>query len=126
MSVRAFLRRSFEPALRKAGIVGASWHTLRHTAASRRVMAGVDLVAVKELLGHRDIQTTLRYSHMTPGHLQEAVNKGSLVHNRDLDRDRATTLRIQPSLNHSEDDGRQGEELVRPEGFEPPALRSVV
>jgi integrase len=41
-------------------------------------MAGVDLVSVKEILGHRDIQTTLRYSHLAPGHLKEAINKGSL------------------------------------------------
>src|SRR5215831_4650228 len=45
---------------------------------SRRVMAGVDLVSVKEILGHKDIQTTLRYSHLAPGHLREAVNRGSL------------------------------------------------
>lgn len=50
-------------ALRKAGIQGANWHTLRHTAASRRVMAGVDLVSVKKIMGHRNIETTLRYSH---------------------------------------------------------------
>jgi site-specific recombinase XerD len=41
-------------------------------------MAGADLVSVKEILGHRDIQTTLRYSHLAPGHLKEAINKGSL------------------------------------------------
>jgi site-specific recombinase XerD len=79
MDNRAFLRRSFEPGLRKAGIVGVCWHSLRHTAASRRVMAGVDLVSVKEILGHRDIQTTLRYAHRDPGHLREAVNRGSLA-----------------------------------------------
>jgi hypothetical protein len=63
----------------QAGIQGACWHTLRHTAASRRIMAGVDLVAVKEILGHRDIVTTLRYSHLSPGHLQDAINRGSLI-----------------------------------------------
>src|SRR5439155_16190043 len=51
MDSSAFMRRSFRPALRKAAIAGACWHTLRHTAASRRVMAGVDLYSVKELLG---------------------------------------------------------------------------
>ncbi len=75
---QSFINHVYTPSLQKAGIVGACWHTLRHTAASRRVMAGVDLVAVKEILGHRDIQTTLRYSHLTPGHLREAVNRGSL------------------------------------------------
>lgn len=76
---QSFVNHVFTPALRKAGIEGACWHTLRHTAASRRIMAGVDLVAVKEILGHRDIQTTLRYSHLAPGHLREAVNCGSLL-----------------------------------------------
>jgi len=51
---------------------------LRHTAASRRIMAGVDLVSVKEILGHRDIQTTMRYSPLRPAHLRQAVNRGGL------------------------------------------------
>jgi hypothetical protein len=42
-------------------------------------MAGVDLVSVKEILGHRDIETTLRYAHLAPGHLRDAVNRGSLA-----------------------------------------------
>ena len=78
LDARAFMRYTFEPALRKAGIQGASWHKLRHTAASRRVMAGVDLVTVKEFLGHADIQTTMRYSHLAPGHLRAAINRGAL------------------------------------------------
>jgi integrase len=77
-NAQSFVNHVFSPSLVKAGIQGACWHTLRHTAASRRVMAGVDLVAVKEILGHRDIQTTLRYAHLAPGHLREAVNKGGL------------------------------------------------
>jgi integrase len=78
-NAQSFVNHVFSPALAKAGIQGACWHTLRHTAASRRVMAGVDLVSVKEILGHLDIQTTLRYSHLSPGHLREAVNRGSLT-----------------------------------------------
>ncbi|MEC4680664.1 MAG: tyrosine-type recombinase/integrase, partial [Nitrospirota bacterium] len=80
MDSRAFLRRAFEPALKKAGIQDASWHTLRHTTASRLVMAGVPLPTVKEILGHRDLQTTLKYSHLSPGHIQTAIEKGSLAH----------------------------------------------
>jgi len=74
----SFVNHIYTPALRKAGIAGACWHTLRHTAASRRIMAGVDLYTVKEFLGHRDIQTTLRYAHLSPSHLKAAVNRGSL------------------------------------------------
>lgn len=78
LDVRAFERRAYEPALRKTGIQGACWHTLRHTAASRRIMAGVDLVTVKEIMGHRDITTTLLYAHLAPQHLKDGVNRGSL------------------------------------------------
>ncbi len=42
-------------------------------------MAGVDLVSVQKILGHQSIQTTLRYSHLDPAHLQKAVNRGSLL-----------------------------------------------
>ncbi|MCM3901632.1 MAG: tyrosine-type recombinase/integrase [Pyrinomonadaceae bacterium] len=121
-----FSEISFAPALRKAGIQGASWHSVRHTAASRRIMAGVDLVTVKEFLGHRDIETTMQYSHLSPAHIKEGANRGSLgatllqipERNWDLNRDQeiaSTTERVQPR-----------DLLVRPEGLEPPTPRSVV
>jgi site-specific recombinase XerD len=50
-------------ACRKAGLVSITWHTLRHTFASRLNRNGADLVTVKELLGHADIKTTMRYAH---------------------------------------------------------------
>jgi hypothetical protein len=78
-SAVCFVAKVFKPALRKAGILEGRWHDLRHTAASRRVMAGVDLYAVKEILRHQNIATTMRYAHLSPGFLQEAVNRGSLV-----------------------------------------------
>lgn len=79
-SAQAFVNKVFDPALDRAGIRddAAVWHCLRHTAASRRVMAGVDLKAVQEFLGHLDIKTTLRYSHLSPDHLRRAVECGSL------------------------------------------------
>ncbi|MGE5190551.1 MAG: tyrosine-type recombinase/integrase, partial [Gemmatimonadota bacterium] len=49
------------------------FHDLRHSAASFMAMAGVDLMAIKQLLGHKTIQMTLRYSHLSPGHLRNAV-----------------------------------------------------
>lgn len=47
----------------RAGLTGITWHTLRHTFASRLTRSGVDLVPVKELLGHSTINTTMRYAH---------------------------------------------------------------
>jgi integrase len=118
MDSRAFLRRAFEPGLRRAGITGACWHSLRHTAASRRVMAGVDLVSVKEILGHRDIETTLRYAHLAPGHLRDAVNRGSLA---------GTVTKTVTSEEEKTEEKRQPiDYMVRPEGLEPPTLGSEV
>jgi len=39
------------------------------------VMAGVDLTTLKEILGHKDIKMTMRYSHLAPDHKLRAVEK---------------------------------------------------
>ena len=51
------------------------FHDLRHTFASHLVMAGVDLVTVKELLGHKTINMTNRYTHLAQEHKAQAVAK---------------------------------------------------
>ncbi len=43
-----------------------TWHGLRHSFASHRVMRGASLKPVQELLCHGSIEMTLRYSHLTP------------------------------------------------------------
>jgi integrase len=68
------VRTSFEKACMKAGIENFRFHDLRHTAASHMVMAGVDLKTVGDILGHRSITMTERYSHLTPEHKRKAVN----------------------------------------------------
>jgi site-specific recombinase XerD len=68
-------RRWFEPVLKDAKIANFSWHCLRHTFASRLVMAGVDIRTVQELLGHKTIGMTVRYSHLAPKHTLAAVER---------------------------------------------------
>jgi hypothetical protein len=65
----------FEPALPKAKIRRFSWHCLRHTFASRLVMVGVDLRTVQELMAHKSIEMTVRYSHLAPKHTLAAVER---------------------------------------------------
>ena len=70
-----FVNRVFLPALKAAKIEGFTWHCLRHTFASRLVMAGVDIRTVQELLGHKTLAMTLRYSHLSPEHQLDAVQR---------------------------------------------------
>jgi site-specific recombinase XerD len=65
----------FDEVISAAGIPDYTWHTNRHTFASRLVMAGVDLRTVQELLGHKSITTTLRYAHLAPTHQLAAVQR---------------------------------------------------
>ena len=57
----------------RAGIPVIGPHVLRHTFASRLVMAGVDIRTVQELMGHKDIKMTLRYTHLSPDHKRGAI-----------------------------------------------------
>jgi integrase len=65
----------FNPALKEAKIRGFTWHCLRHTFASRLVMAGVDIRTVGGLLGHKSLAMTMRYSHLAPEHNAAAVDR---------------------------------------------------
>ena len=84
-------------------------------------MAGVGLLAVKELLGHRDLETTLKYSHLSPKHLRESVNRGSLG-----SLVQTVAKSVAKEEISAEESVQPGDSVVRPEGLEPPTPRSVV
>lgn len=66
-------RSAWEHALEKAKIENLTFHSLRHTFGTRLGMAGVDIKTIQELMGHRDIKMTIRYSHPTAEHKRKAV-----------------------------------------------------
>jgi integrase len=68
-------RHWWDDAVKKAGLNNFTWHDLRHTFASRLVMAGVDITTVAALMGHKKIQMTMRYAHLAKEHKQDAVDR---------------------------------------------------
>ena len=80
------------------GIVGVRFHDLRHTAASKMIEAGVDLVTVSKILGHSSIQMTMRYAHPTPENMRLAVEKlGAML---DPTRQKVDSVIYRPSVSY--------------------------
>jgi integrase len=70
-----WVRTDFLRATKDAGVAGTRFHDLRHTAATQLRRLGRDLQIVQQALGHKSIRTTLRYSHVHPTELKDAMNK---------------------------------------------------
>jgi len=74
------LYRWFTPAAERAGVGWAAFHALRHTAASRWLMAGVSIAQVSRLLGHADAGFTLRvYISVLPDDLPDGAELAAAV-----------------------------------------------
>lgn len=67
------VRWPLERACKRAGLRDVGIHVLRHTFASHLAMRGVPVKTIQELLGHRTIQTTMRYAHLAPEVRRDAV-----------------------------------------------------
>jgi len=59
-------------------------YTLRHTFASRLAEKGVALLTIKELMGHSDVRTTMRYAHLGQHTLRDAIKVLETSHVFDL------------------------------------------
>ncbi|HCJ52619.1 MAG TPA: site-specific integrase [Candidatus Kerfeldbacteria bacterium] len=68
------MERRLTKACNDAGIRKVGWHILRHTFASHLAMKGVPMTAVQQLMGHSNITTTMRYSHLAPSTLRAAID----------------------------------------------------
>jgi integrase len=74
---------AFKKACRDAGVTNFRFNDLRHTFASHLVMEGTDLVTVKDLMGHSNINMTVRYSHLVQEHKAQAVARlGEKLHGK--------------------------------------------
>lgn len=71
---REMMDNALPRACRRVGIRPVGWHLLRHTFASHLATEGVSLRVIQELLGHASITTTMRYAHLAPSALREAVD----------------------------------------------------
>ena len=68
------IKHSFATILKKAEIDDFRFHDLRHIFASHLLMNGASLKDVQELLGHKTIEMTMRYAHLSQEHKRNAVN----------------------------------------------------
>lgn len=68
-------RKAWISSLKRAGITDFKFHDLRHTFASHLVMNGETLVTVKELLGHKSIEMTMKYAHLAPDARENAIKR---------------------------------------------------
>ncbi len=73
--------RGFHNALDASGIKlpkGQATHVLRHTFAAHFVMNGGNILVLQKILGHSTVNMTMRYAHLAPDHLREAVSLNPL------------------------------------------------
>lgn len=71
------IRTAWLFALKRAGITNFNFHDLRHSCASFLAMSGATQGDIAEILGHRDMRMTHRYSHLTQSHIAETLERAA-------------------------------------------------
>jgi integrase len=71
----ASIREAWEHAVKRARIEDFRFHDLRHSAASYLAMNGASLAEIGEVLGHKTLQMTKRYAHLSESHTRSVVAK---------------------------------------------------
>src|SRR5947208_4341961 len=69
------VRTGFLNSCKRVGLTDLHFHDLRHTFASQFVMAGGDLYILKEILGHKSLNMTQRYAHLSPTYKIKAIDR---------------------------------------------------
>ncbi len=72
-----YLNRPWHEALQAAKIKDFKWHDMRHTCASYLAMSGAALLTIAEILGHKTLQQTKRYAHLSADHVRGDLEKMS-------------------------------------------------
>lgn len=101
------MHRALERLCARVGLRRIGWHALRHTFATELVRRCAPLPVVKELLGHATIEMTMRYAHVAPSSLRDAIG-------------------LLPWAEHGQPAGNGAMECPAPTGAEPcPRNRST-
>jgi len=103
---RNFYRRVYLPTVKAIGLEGVSWHSLRHTFASRLAMSGSTEGTIATLLRHSGTVLVRRYAHLSLSHLQNEVEKVAAFGRVPGQQ----TARNEPIADHSEPSEPVGEE----------------
>ncbi len=91
-----FYHRVYGPALKRAKLSNVTWHTLRHTFASRLAMNGATESDIAACLRHSGTGLVKRYAHLSPSHLKGIMEKVSAFGKE------AKTTRASQSVDESE------------------------
>jgi integrase len=72
---RHLMRKRLYWIYKRAGLRETGWHVLRHTFCSHLAMRGAAPKAIQELAGHTTLTMTMRYMHLAPTALREAISR---------------------------------------------------